>query len=512
MFASNDARDPVGPGRFIWGPAIAGILLVQVALALLLAALHRHALVDDAFISFRYADRWAHGHGWTWNDGSKVEGFSNPLWTYALGLLDRWAHVPPHRAAFGLGVLSALGATVLVGATLVRRGSSARLRFLTAGMLALDVGLGVWTGSGLETPLAALCVALVLFGSAGRLARGIHGLGLGLAASLLTLVRPEGVFWSAWVAIWLVWGAWASRRVLAGFALGWSPVILVFAHRYAATGSLLSNTFFAKLEPSTLGATHGFAQLGGWLLAHAIWLLLALVALFRHPGNEARSDRWWLLLLGLCLGESVFQIAAGGDWMGRTRYLVPVLPAVYLLGADVLGRGRIALPAWGVAAALLLHTGLGWMTRDRIETYTREGEILGRWLARTAAPTDTIATTASGAIPYFSERTTIDVLGLNDPLVRYRPAHHRGAWAPGHHRYDIEQLLEAAPQWIVWDFGVAVNRHRMQLLRDQPPSDASRLDYRRELFAHGKFIALYEVDTSAPAETQRAYTVFRRRE
>src|SRR5262245_9510387 len=161
VFASNDAR--AGPGRFVWGPLLLALLLVQCALALGLSAEHRHALVDDAFISFRYADRWAHGRGWTWNDGSNVEGFSNPLWTYVLGAIDRWGHVPPHRAAFPLGTLSALGATLLVWFTAKQRTAPTIVRILVTGMLALDVGLGVWTGSGLETPVAALSVAIVAF-------------------------------------------------------------------------------------------------------------------------------------------------------------------------------------------------------------------------------------------------------------------------------------------------------------------------------------------------------------
>ena len=36
---------------------------------------------DDAFISLRYAERLLHGHGLTWNDGERVEGYSNLLWT-----------------------------------------------------------------------------------------------------------------------------------------------------------------------------------------------------------------------------------------------------------------------------------------------------------------------------------------------------------------------------------------------------------------------------------------------
>src|SRR5438552_18050395 len=35
---------------------------------------------DDALISLRYAKRLLEGHGLTWTDGPRVEGYSNLLW------------------------------------------------------------------------------------------------------------------------------------------------------------------------------------------------------------------------------------------------------------------------------------------------------------------------------------------------------------------------------------------------------------------------------------------------
>jgi len=55
---------------------------------LLLAGLGRAAwlrwVCDDAFISFRYARNLVAGHGLVWNVGERVEGFTNPLWTFAI--------------------------------------------------------------------------------------------------------------------------------------------------------------------------------------------------------------------------------------------------------------------------------------------------------------------------------------------------------------------------------------------------------------------------------------------
>ena len=43
--------------------------------------------IDDAFISFRYAENFAQGKGLVFNSGERVEGYSNFLWVILLGLL-----------------------------------------------------------------------------------------------------------------------------------------------------------------------------------------------------------------------------------------------------------------------------------------------------------------------------------------------------------------------------------------------------------------------------------------
>ncbi|HEX9671069.1 MAG TPA: hypothetical protein VGC93_16500, partial [Thermoanaerobaculia bacterium] len=68
--------------------ASAALLAAATAAALLLArAAHLwdpYLLVDDAFISFRYAANLAEGHGLVFNVGERVEGYTNFLWTLLL--------------------------------------------------------------------------------------------------------------------------------------------------------------------------------------------------------------------------------------------------------------------------------------------------------------------------------------------------------------------------------------------------------------------------------------------
>ena len=42
---------------------------------------------DDAFISLRYAERLLQGHGLTWTDGERVEGYTDLAWVLLTALL-----------------------------------------------------------------------------------------------------------------------------------------------------------------------------------------------------------------------------------------------------------------------------------------------------------------------------------------------------------------------------------------------------------------------------------------
>lgn len=92
----------------------------------LLAACVFHAyywscLVDDAYISFRYAENLAAGHGLVFNPGERVEGWTSFLWVVILGLLSL-VGLPLPRAAAALG--SACGVATILLAWIVGRAAT----------------------------------------------------------------------------------------------------------------------------------------------------------------------------------------------------------------------------------------------------------------------------------------------------------------------------------------------------------------------------------------------------
>src|SRR5262245_63366246 len=89
----------------------------RLALVIALAALAAQVValdyvVDDAFISMRYARNLVDGHGLVYNlDGERVEGYTNLLWTLLLAAAMA-CRLDPVLVAKVLGL--AAGAAVLV--------------------------------------------------------------------------------------------------------------------------------------------------------------------------------------------------------------------------------------------------------------------------------------------------------------------------------------------------------------------------------------------------------------
>ena len=163
----------------------AGFLWFVIALALLVGhGWTFRFVIDDAFISFRYAANMLDGHGLVFNPGEQVEGYSNLLWVLLtsfgmkLGLPALlWARILGAGAM--AGVLALAPGIVRILAPRATEFSATPGR--VAQLLLAAAGAGAcWMFSGLETPLFTLWTVL-----AWRLALGRNSLGVGIAWFLM---------------------------------------------------------------------------------------------------------------------------------------------------------------------------------------------------------------------------------------------------------------------------------------------------------------------------------------
>jgi arabinofuranosyltransferase len=476
---AQDQARPQAPdsGYRTW----AGILAVLFSAAVLWQAwLKFYSYQDDAFIFFRYAENALNGAGLVFNPGERVEGFSSPLWLLVLVLAGAAGLSPLHAAGI-FGTLATVAVVLLSVRDARRCGPPGPVSFLAPVGLVLFFPFVAWSVSGMETSLFTAWVWGALSGH--RIARAEarrpgRDVGLCLAAALLT--RPEAVLLvlalladevaaarstvsappgkRAALVGWAVRLSWLLPAVLAGAAL--------LAARLLYYGALLPNTFYAKLGGDAAHAGLGLRYLGSFVIAAP---LIAPAALLLVP-RFGRRVPGGVAALVLVVLWSCNLVWFGGDHFPYHRFLVPLAPLLFALGATGLHETWSRLAPHiepgrrSVLGACLLLACLALVARAAPDPapgrpqhgfdWTLASARLGQRLATTVPPPTLVALPHIGAVGYYSRLPVLDLLGLVDRDLARRPRNRtdgplRGFNEIGHECFDIAWSLARRPDVIV---------------------------------------------------------------
>jgi hypothetical protein len=440
-------------------------------------------LMDDAFISFRYAQNLAAGSGLVFNIGERVEGYTNFLWTTLLAVCASLGFdlVPASKVLAALAAAGCLLIMFQLGKLLFKPQPRSTLYIALPLLLYAAMGSQArYIVSGMETLLFAffLCLGVYFYVSSKR------PLITGAIYALCAMTRPEGVMYFTLVFGFTVlmqipfvkrlpflssaqninplptYARRESILFLLGFLL---PFLTYFLWRYDYYGYILPNTFYVK------ASDFQWARIGrGWdfLLQLVSWwslgpiLVLAFFALLSQVNR-----RIWLLFWVLIGATAAYFVYVGGDfivWFGP-RFLMPVLPFILLLssaGLVWLGNLRF-IPSrssvWiqiGISAILLINAyGYAWPARYFNPTnFTAQMQgwtEMGRWIKDNTPSNTTLATDAAGLIPYYSNRYTIDMFGLTDEHIAHLPVSARQGSVVAHEKFDPQYVLRRQPDCIV---------------------------------------------------------------
>lgn len=313
------------------------------------------SVVDDAYISARYAAQLAAGHGLVYNPGQAIEGYTNLAWVLMTaaaiaGGVDLHVFLPGlglacALVAQGFAILLArrLGATHPIAAT------------LPALLLAIDPNWAVASTNGIESSqfvAIVLAAAWATFAAAGGW-RWPAGLLVGAAA----LVRPEGLAVGLGLAACDLW----LRRDRLGRPDTWAiafgvvtVAVALFAWRWSTYGAWVPNTLAAKSfrDPgaAVLRNVWFYGNLGPYWLGPAAGFVAAL------PGARHHPERIVTLLLAAGLFAVPMRVE---EWMPGARLLLPVTALGFVLlgacaGVVPAAWRRLAGVAVGVYGAILL--------------------------------------------------------------------------------------------------------------------------------------------------------------
>ncbi len=382
--------------------------------------------VDDAYISYVYAKNLATGHGLTYN-GVFVEGYSNPLWTVLLSPFIGIGFDPLVVArTFSVisGAVTMLLVLQLCALSINRR--SHLLPFLATASVAVLSPILAWTMGGLETIFLSLLLVLLVYieRGDGPNYRWISPLLL----LMIALTRPEGLMlFPIWLLFRLSRGiTWAKATALET-AIFVVPLFLFLLWRWKTYGYLLPNTAYLKLGP-TLETT---IEAGNWLLRFLMLRpLFGFLVIFGIAVSFIRissSKKSLMLPLAVMSGFFAFVLFSGRDWMPHHRFIAPIAPFMALfvavaLDAFVRARFRVSMAVLAVIAIGFEVAMANTLYRPLVVDFGRFTEGLvqaGQWVNRNTSESATIAVVDAGAIAYYADRTTIDILGLNDVHIAH---------------------------------------------------------------------------------------------
>ncbi len=423
-------------------------------------------LLDDTFISLRFARNLVEGHGLVFNPGERVEGYTSLAFVLLSALLlelriDPVAGITVVSAAAGAATLGL--AARLERALLDPDTAPARLP-LCVPLLLASSAFAYWSLRAMETLLftALLLAALSLSLHESRTGRFR---GSGLLFALLALTRPEGLLLFAiatgalLAAEYQARGDWSVlRRHAANAAVVVAVVGAHFAWRWHTYGELLPNTFYAKVTGGPGQLATGLRYLLGWSLAFPLFAGALLFAL-ASPGVRARLREPALALVihVTLLGYVLYAVVVGADFMPHFRFFVPALPLCAVLAAAVIRTLPVPRLSSGPAVAGLLaaHVALGLLGEQPYRAFvahrtTLVGGRVGAWLAERLAPGDWIAVNTAGSLPFASRLPTIDMLGLTDAQIARRPIYIVSEGWAGHRRGWGEYVLRRRPRVILW--------------------------------------------------------------
>jgi hypothetical protein len=443
-----------------------GIFIARTAFRI--AGLTYFTLVDDAMVSMRYAQHLAGGFGLVWNVGQKpVEGFTNPGWMLVMTAFHLLS-IPAGMISLGVMIASALIllANILVVFKICEslQPTSTVTPFVAAGLTAFYFPLIFWTLRGMEVGLltllidSAVLVAIQMKGATGRR----DAIVLALVLSLAILTRLDAFIQVAIVISYLVHVRAGRNAIALPLLFVLLTALAILALQRAYFGDFLPNTYYQKMAGTAV-----VERVRNGVLVfyrHALWdtalpAALSFVCLilywdFRRPEI--------ILLAVLFAAQCAYSVWVGGDYAepevdAANRFITQGMPALIILFSMALDRllsdarsrmkattGIQAAALGGLALlALVVMSGRPWRAwvRDNAPLLTADIRRTrqGLLLARYTAPEAVIAVHAAGQIPYYSGRTTIDLLGLNDPVIAKGPV--TGPFYPGHDKWNYEYSI-----------------------------------------------------------------------
>ncbi len=459
----------------------AGIFIYKSSFMIVAEDTRYFTLFDDAMISMQYAKNLANGDGLVWNaGGERVEGFSNPLWVFMMAAI----HLLPLPASKMSLAVQILGAVLLllnlIFVKLAGDEISDKNIFVSIGavlLTALYYPLNNWALLGNEVSLLALLITITIWlvfrgFRQGNVSRWIYPL---MAIGLF--VRMDALIPFTVILLFLIIFDSAHRMTHIKWGLGFivGALLLQLFLRYAYFGEVLPNTYYLKMTGISLISR---ITRGSYVFFKFIWnfnwILFLLPFIICLIIRDPRSN----LLMSVIAAQMLYSIYIGGDaWEhrgGSNRFIAIVMPLFFILFTYSLERLRQSLLAYSDMTGSRLTRAFSWIALSSVVLFgvinfnslldtgslkylflkgvplfvegNERNTTIGLYVKEITDENAKVAVVVAGAIPYYSNRYSIDLLGKNDKLIARSEMKPTGGtspldFRPGHSKWDYAHSI-----------------------------------------------------------------------
>ncbi|MFT5284173.1 MAG: hypothetical protein ACI8TQ_000329 [Planctomycetota bacterium] len=404
--------------------------------------------IDDSFISFRYARNFVADHGLVFNAGDPVEGYTNFLWTIvtSIGLSLGFVAMPFAQAMGLVAQAVTLWCVYEIGRGAGHRG----LRPLIAPFfLGTSFAFLAYPMTGMETSFFTMLLTIGFLAMQRKVyQRTVGGVLLGVSLFALGTARFDGfgpVILLLSYPLFFGGKARSFKSFLAPVGVFLVAMLAYNLWRVSFYPTGLPNTFHAKTTFSFDRVLIGLDYLKEFYLGKdgeqgeglVVFSLALLPFLALRAGSTARFLGW------VVLGQIGYVAIVGGDWMFHYRFLMHVLPLMFLLMAEALiligdaAAKHIPAPrVFGALGVILLVWLQSLPFEKHLEFEEIEGpffkphdaELIGKYLQANYPPEPLVAIEWGGIIPNDIENEVLDTWGLTDHEFASHPDLFKTVW------------------------------------------------------------------------------------
>lgn len=443
------------------------LLVILLSTIFIYSCLNIEVFIDDAFISFRFAENLAQGHGFRFNPGSeKVEGFSNFLWVVFLSLNLLFKLNIAHAATIW-GIIFSCCSLLIYLRIVNSLSSSDKYFWITPILLVLNNSFIFNTLTGLETSLYILLILngiyfFIIEEKKENTNKPTKFFVSNVFFVLVSMTRPEGMIYFIGIIFYKLCNKNLSEKnYLRSVAFRFYQFVLFFSvyliWKWSYFGDIFPTSYYVKIMMGTFEdrILRGFIYVFMFFKENLffLWGLVASLLFFFKYRRKI-----YLLLFIFILLNFFFIFYSGGDdyHFKQWRFFVPVIFLLLILFQEMivflLGLLKTRIKQYICVIILfltyILNTDNFFLIQKtkecRISRFFASipilsqqtykylfgfngslDELVGQWLSQHYSKNTIFAAHQAGQMPFHSGLNFVDLLGIATKNVsfvkRYSP-------------------------------------------------------------------------------------------